>query len=140
MSRKFSSWRYSFQKISTKLATYRPSSIFMAVIVVAASIFLLGGGLYDILIGPIAGYPLQSGLFLSFYPGQINDQFLMESIGVMVLLGLGTAGSLLIYRSTRYVRDPHQVSLLTKVGVALVLIAFASVEIVMYWKLNYPTS
>jgi hypothetical protein len=112
----------------------------MGIIVVAASIFLLGGGVYDILIGPIAGYPLSSGLYLSFYPNQINDQFLMESIGVMVLLGLGTVGSLLIYRSTRYVRDPHQVSLLTEIGVALILIAFASVEIVMYWKLNYPTS
>jgi hypothetical protein len=112
----------------------------MAITVAAASIFLLGGGVYDILLSPIPGYPLSTGLFLSFYPGSLNDQFLMESVGVMIILGLGTTGSLLIYRSTRYIRDPHQVSLLTKIGAALILIAFVAVEIVMYWKLNYPTS
>ena len=139
MNKKFSSWGYSLQKITTKLATYRPSRFFIAAIAMSAAIFLLGGGIYDILMEPVAAIPLGSGRFLSFIPYQIHEQLLMGSLAVMILYALGTTGLLLIYRSTRYVRNPRQVSFLTKIGVAFILVSFIAIEIVLYWILNYQS-
>jgi len=139
MNKKFSSWGYSLQKITTKLATYRPSRFFIAAIAMSAAIFLLGGGIYDILMEPVAAIPLGSGRFLSFIPYQIHEQLLMGSLAVMIIYALGTTGLLLIYRSTRYVRNPRQVSFLTKIGVAFILVSFAAIEIVLYWILNYQS-
>jgi hypothetical protein len=139
MNKKFSSWGYSLQKITTKLATYRPSRSFIAAIAMSVAIFLLGGGIYDILMEPVAAIPLGSGRFLSFIPYQIHEQLLLGSLAVMILYALGTTGLLLIYRSTKYVRNPRQVSFLTKIGVAFILVSFAAIEIVLYWILNYQS-
>lgn len=103
------------------------------------SIFLLGGGIYDILMEPLAVLPIGAGRFLSYLPYRINEQLLIGSIGVMILYALGALGLLLIYHSTKYIRNPRQVTLLTRVGVALLLIAFISVEAVLFWILNFPS-
>jgi hypothetical protein len=137
MNRKFSSWGYSIKKISTKLATYRPSRLLIAIITIAVVIFLLGGGIYDILMKPIAGYNLGPGTILEFVPYQINEQFFSGSLAVMILYGLGVIGLLLIYRSTRYIRNPRQVSLLTEIGAALIFVSFVVIEIELYWILHY---
>ena len=140
MSKKFSSRRYSLQKLTTRIATFRPSRGIVAALVMSASIFLLGGGIYDILMEPIAAYPLGSGRFLSFIPYQIHEQLFSGSLAVMFLYALGGTGLLMIYRSTRFVRDPRQVSLLTKIGAAFIAVSFVAIEIVLYWILNYPSS
>jgi uncharacterized membrane protein len=140
MGKKFSSWRYTLQKLTTKLATFRPSRTFIAVLVMAASIFLLGGGIYDILMEPIAAYPLGSGKFLSFIPYQIHEQLLSGSVSVMLLYALGGSGLLMIYRGTRFVRNPRQTSLYTRIGVALIVVSFVAIEVVLYWIMNYPSS
>ncbi len=135
--RRLSSASYSLQKASLKLATYRPSTILIAVIVMGISIFLLGGGIYDIFMEPLAILPIGSGRFLSYIPYRIHEQLLVGSIGVMILYAIGAAGLLLIYYSTKYVRNPRQVSFLSKIGVVLLLLAFISVEAVLFWILNY---
>jgi hypothetical protein len=137
MGRKVSSWSYSLQKLGVRIATYRPSRLLVAVVVVAAAIFLLGGGIYDILMEPMAYYPIGEGRILSFVPYSIHEQLLMGSLGVMVLYVIGTVGLLMIYRSTRYIRNPRQVSLLIKVGAALILVAFVAIEVVLYWIINF---
>jgi len=140
MGKKFSSRRYTLQKLTTKLATFRPSRTFIAVLAMAAAIFLLGGGIYDILMEPIAAYPLGSGRFLSFIPYQIHEQLFSGSLAVMLLYALGGTGLLMIYRGTRYVRNPRQASLYAKIGVALIVVSFVAIEVVLYWIMNYPTS
>lgn len=140
ISRKVSSASFSLRKASLKIAKYRPPSFLIAVAVSGLSIFLLGGGVYDALMQPLAILPIGSGKFLSYLPYRIHEQTLVGSIGVMVLYTLGALGLLLIYYSTKYVRNPRQVSLLSTIGVALLLIAFVAIEVVLYWILNYPTS
>jgi hypothetical protein len=119
-----------------KVAKYKPSPIFIAAVVMGASIFLLGGGIYNILEEPLAILPI-GGRFLSFLPRQLHDQFIIESLGIMILYALGALGLLLIYHSTRYVRNPRQVSLLSKISVALFLVAIISVEAILFMKLHY---
>ncbi|MBS7656694.1 MAG: hypothetical protein QXI71_01440 [Candidatus Bathyarchaeia archaeon] len=138
-NRKFSSWNYFLQKTITKLATYRPSPIFIAILAMAAAIFLLGGGVYDVLMNPVAAIPLGSGRFLAFIPYQIHDQLLIGSIAIMILYALGATGFLLIYRGTRRVHNPRQVSFFIGIGVALVLIAYIAIEIELYWILHYTS-
>ncbi|MBS7615353.1 hypothetical protein KEJ18_06465 [Candidatus Bathyarchaeota archaeon] len=137
--RKFSSWNYFLQKVVSKLATYRPSQLFIAITIMATAIFLLGGGVYDVLMNPVAAIPLGSGRFLAFIPYQIHDQLLVGSIAVMILYALGATGFLLIYRSTRHVHNLRQVSFLIGIGVALVLIAYIAIEIELYWILHYTS-
>ncbi|MCW4021396.1 MAG: hypothetical protein NWF14_09255 [Candidatus Bathyarchaeota archaeon] len=109
----------------------------MAVVVMGIAIFLLGGGVYDILMEPLAVLPIGGGRFLSFIPRRLHEQLLVGSIGVMILYALGALGLLLIYHGTRYVRNPRQVSILSKVGVILLLVAFVAVESVLFWILNF---
>ena len=137
MRRRFSSASFSIQKASLRLAKYRPSPILVAVVIMAFSIFLLGGGIYDIFMEPLAIWHIGGGRFISYVPYRIHEQLLMGSIGVMIIYSLGALGLLLIYQSTRYIRNPRQVSLLSKIGVALFLIAFAAVEFILYWVIHF---
>jgi len=137
MRRRFSSASFSIQKASLRLAKYRPSPILVAAVIMAFSIFLLGGGIYDIFMDPLAIWHIGGGRFISYVPYRIHEQLLMGSIGVMIIYSLGALGLLLIYQSTRYIRNPRQVSLLSKIGVALFLIAFAAVEFILYWVIHF---
>jgi hypothetical protein len=139
MGRKFSSWSYSLQKAGVKIATYRPSSLVIAGVAIGAAIFLLGGGIYDILMwSQMNPYILlSSGRYLSYIPYSIHEQVLMGSIGVMILYTLSTVGLLMIYQSTKYFRNPSQVSLLIKIGAGLMLISFVAIESVLYWIINF---
>lgn len=119
------------------MAKYRPSPILVAAVIMAFSIFLLGGGIYDIFMEPLAIWHIGGGRFISYVPYRIHEQLLMGSIGVMIIYSLGALGLLLIYQSTRYIRNPRQVSLLSKIGVALFLIAFAAVEFILYWVIHF---
>jgi len=137
MRRRVSSASFSLQKASLRLAKYRPSPLLVAGAVMGVSIFLLGGGIYDIFMDPLAIWHLGGGIFITFVPYRIHEQLLMGSIGVMILYSLGALGLLLIYQSARYIRRPRQVSLLSRIGVALFLIAFAAVEFILFWILHF---
>jgi len=100
------------------------------------SIFLLGGGVYDVINQPRAIWSIGSR-FLAYIPYQIHEQLLMGSIGVMILYALGVTGLLLIFRSTRYIRNPNQVSLVLRIGIVLLFISFIAVEAVLFSILNY---
>jgi hypothetical protein len=128
---------YSLHKATVRLVAYRPSPILFAAVIMGVSIFLLGGGVYNILMTPISVLPYGSGRFISFIPYRIHEQLLTGSIGVMILYVIGAVGLLVIYQSTKYIRNPTQVSLLTKVGVALLVVAFIAVEAVMFWIMHF---
>jgi hypothetical protein len=137
MKRTFLSWLDSFQRASLKTAKLRLSPRLIAGVVMAMSIFLLGGGVYDILMTPIAVYPTGTGTFIYFYPNQLHEQFLDESIGIMLFYAIGVAGLFLIYQSTKYIRNPRQLSAMLRIGLVLLIIAFVAVEAILYAKLNY---
>ena len=135
-SRKVSSWRYRLQKAGVRIVAFRVSPTLIAAVVMAFSVFLLGGGIYDVAWKPPAIYPWE-GRFLSYIPYRIHEQLLMGSVGVMILYGLGALGLILVYHSTKYVRRPRQLSILSMVGIALLLVAFIAVELTLYWILHF---
>ena len=64
---------------------------------VAASLFLLGGGIYDLLEKPLLAIVATGGRIITYYPYVLNEQFLIESIIVMVIYAIGVVGFLLTY-------------------------------------------
>jgi hypothetical protein len=120
-----------------RIAAYRPPRSLIAAAVIAISIFLLGGGIYDIFMSPLAVLPTRGGRFLSFIPGRINEQLLVGSIGVMILYALGALGLILIYHSVRYIRSQRHALIFMGIGVALVLLSFITVESILFWIVHY---
>jgi hypothetical protein len=135
MSGKSSSLVMRFIQKIVEIINYRPSPYIVAIILAAITIFLLGGGIYDVTLKPRSVIPYSSG-FIFLYPS-LHEQILNESIAIMIVYALGAAGLILIYRSTRYMRNPEQASLLIKIGAALLILTFIVVEAALYlWKLG----
>lgn len=126
--KRFSSLAFSLQKTYWRIVTAKPSIFIVAASVVAVSLFLLAGGIYDILIQPIVAIVASGGRIISFYPFGLTEQLLLESIVIMVFYALGVAGFLIAYRSTKYAYSPRQAYRLLLIGAALLLIAYVLVE------------
>jgi hypothetical protein len=135
-----SSLRHYLQKTYWRITTYRPSPWAIALIVLAFAIFLLGGGVYDLLEQssiPIAIFSSSGGagsfIFLYPYPS-INDQFIAESILIMILYGIGIIGLLITYQSTKYAYKPRQAYIMLLAGLFFTLIAYAMLEYIFYLR------
>jgi len=125
------------QKAYWKIVTIKPSLLLIAIIVTAASIFLLGGGIYDLLEQPaFAVFPQGRPYFA--YPS-LGEQFVGESMFAMIFYGLGTIGLLITYQSTKYAYRPRQAFMMLLMGVLLIIMAYILVEYQFNAKFNYPT-
>jgi len=127
-SKQLSSLAFSLQKTYEKIITAKPSLFVVAISVVAASLFLLGGGIYDILIQPIVAIVASGGRIISFYPYGITEQLLLESVIIMVFYAMGFAGFIIAYRSTKYAYSPRQAYRFLLVGCVLLIISYVLVE------------
>ncbi len=127
-SKQLSSHAFSLQKTYEKILTAKPSLFVVAISVVAASLFLLGGGIYDILIQPIVAIVASGGRIISFYPYGITEQLLLESVIIMVFYAMGFAGFIIAYRSTKYAYSPRQAYRFLLVGCVLLIISYVLVE------------
>lgn len=134
IKRKFSSFTYLARKTYRKMVTAKPSLLVMALIAVGFCIFLLGGGVYDILQQPLIGFP--RGRLLSYFPGSIHEQVLLGSITVMIIYGIGVAGFLLTYQSTKYAYKPRQAFMLLLTGITLIFIAYLYLESFLNLKMG----
>ncbi len=127
-SKRISSLAFSLQKTYERIVTAKPSILVVAGAVVALAVFLLGGGIYDILIKPIVAIVASGGRIITFYPFGLSEQFLLESIVIMIFYALGVTGFIIAYRSTKYAYNPRQAYRFLLVGCALLVIAFILVE------------
>ena len=128
VSKKMSSLAFSLQKTYERLLTAKPSLFVVAILAVGASLFLLAGGIYDILIQPIVAIVASGGRIISFYPYGITEQLLLESVIIMVFYAMGFTGFIIAYRSTNYASNPRQAYRFLLVGCVLLLIAYVLVE------------
>jgi len=138
VKRNFASLSYILQRTYWKIVTAKPSVLVFAVAVVAASIFLLGGGIYDILEKPYFAIFLEGGRFIGVYPYSLNEQLLAESIFVMLIYAIGAGGFLLTYQSTKYAYRPRQAFMFLLIGVIFIIVAYIAVEYAFLarWRLG----
>jgi len=130
---------FTTRKTYQKITTAKPSIFLMAVIVAGASIFLLGGGIYDILEQPLIGIPMGRKI-LFFYPGTLSDQTILDSMFAMMSYLFGAVGILVMYQSTKYAYRPRQAFMLLLVGAMFFLLAYLLMENLIYAKLTTRTS
>jgi len=134
--RRISSLAFFMQKVHWKIVTAKPSIFVIAVLAVAASVFLLGGGVYDLLEKPLFAIVATGGRIVVYYPYALNEQFLMESIIIMVTYAIGVVGLILTYQSTKYVYRPRQAFILLLMGCTLIIISyiFAEQSLLARWR------
>lgn len=126
--KRLSSIAFSLQKTYERMLNAKPSLLVVGILAVSVSFFLMAGGIYDIMIQPLVAYIDQAGRITSFYPFGITDQFLLESVIIMILYAMGFAGFLAAYRSTKYAYNPRQAYRFLLVGCALVIISYVLIE------------
>jgi len=133
----FTSLSFTLRRTYWKILTLKPSIFIVAAIVTAFSLFLLAGGIYDILEQPLAAIPWGRGV-LFFYPYTLQAQAVVESVGVMIAYAIGVTGILLMYQSTKYAYKPRQAFMMLIAGVILILIAYIFIENLVFSKM-FPT-
>jgi hypothetical protein len=130
---------FTARKTYQKITTAKPSIFVVAAIAAGLSIFLLGGGIYDILEQPLLGIPVGSKI-LFFYPGTLSDQTILDSMFVMMSYLFGVVGILVMYQSTKYAYRPRQAFMMLIVGAMFFLLAYFLMENLIYAKLTTSTS
>ena len=110
----------------------RPSLSLISLVLLTITIFILGGGVYDVLETPLAVLPTP-GNPIFYYPG-LTEQLLNESIIFILFLIMGIAGGFLAYRSTRYAYRPREARMFLLIGLALMIVAFLGSEILLTLK------
>jgi len=122
--------RLAFRSISKalgrayrRLSAYKPSPFVIAILAVAAAIFLFGGGIYDLIMSPIVYIPRPGAVWVT-YPYTMLEQTLMESIISMLYFAFGFIGLYLMYESTKYADEPYRAWMRFLPGLLILLAAF----------------
>ena len=131
LTRRLSSFVYYLQKLYWKIVTAKPSLLLIAAIAVAISIFILGGGLYDLLERPLVAAFAAGGRIIFYYPFGISEQFVAESMFVMIIYAIAVVGLLLAYESTKYAFRPRQAFMLLLVGCTFIFVAYVLIEFLL---------
>ena len=135
-----SSVRRYVEKAYWRITTYKPSTFTIVLIGIAAAIFLLAGGVYDILeqsVIPIAIYTESGGAgeFIFLYPyHDINSQFIAESAFIMILYAIGFIGFYVTYQSTKYAYNTRQAYIMLITGLMSILLAYGLLEYIFYLR------
>ena len=133
-----SSVAFSLEKFYERIMNYKPSLFVVSIIVVAFSLFLLGGGIFDMVtdgIQPI-GFDPQTGQPVIFVES-LTYQLLVESLVVMISGALAVTGFVIAYRSTKNAYNPRQAYMMLLVGCALLIVAYLITERGFLMKFGY---
>jgi hypothetical protein len=125
---------YFINRFYRKISTAKPSTLILSIAVIAAAIFLFGGGLYSTIMKvPPAVY--HGGRFYILYP-ELGAQFIFDSVVAGILYTLGIVGLMAIYQSTKYAYKPRQAYMTFLVGISLLIIAYIFIEMSIQMKIR----
>lgn len=115
-----------------RISSIKPSKSIIVLIILGLSIFILGGGVYDIMERPLAVLPTPGNP--GYYP-DITHQFLTESISFIFFLIIGISGGYISFRSTRYAYRPREAKMFLAIGVLMLFIAIMGSELALQTKI-----
>lgn len=133
--RRMESAAFFMRRAYSRVVTAKPSILVVAAVAVALCIFLLGGGVYDILEKPYIAIPLQ-GRWIFYYPYTVHEQTILDSLIAMTLYVIGVLGLLLMYQSTKYAYKPRQAFTWLMIGIVFIVIAYIYIEHTIWLKLT----
>jgi hypothetical protein len=106
---------------------------YAGILMVLLIVFILGGGVYDIIKRPSSTMMTSSGGYTSISPYS-GEQTINESIVSMFLYASGFVGLFLVYRSTQVLYDKSKANLNLMIGLGLALVGFAGSYILLVIK------
>jgi cation transport ATPase len=109
-------------------------SKYAGVAMIVFIIFILGGGVYDIINQPGSMVATSSTTYSSIYPGY-GDQTINESVVSMFLYASGFLGLYLVLRSTQVLYDKSKANMNLLVGVGLAIMGFAGAYVLLFLKI-----
>jgi hypothetical protein len=126
LKKQSSSMSFSLSRWFRRVSTTTPTGLIVTIAGVLYSVFILGGGLYTLITRPQpAAYV--NGVFYFLYPN-LSSQFVSDTIIACLLYGLGFAGLLAIYQSTKSAYNPRQAYMLLVIGVTFLLLSYIFLE------------
>jgi hypothetical protein len=113
----------------------RASMKFVAIAAVIFCIFLIGGGIYDLLENPPSILPGPGDSWIAIHP-YMGEQTLNESFVNMVLNSLTFVGMVLALKSTQIVYDSKRANTMLIISLVLILLGSAGNHFLMVLKRN----
>jgi len=111
------------------------SLTFLTLLTVSFAIFMLAGGVYDILEKPLAILP-RGGGYTFIYRGTIHYQTINESLVIALVYLLGLSGLYVIFKSTRFAYKPRNAYLMLIIGISITFLAFYYGKVLLQEKLG----
>lgn len=103
------------------------SSLIALGVILAIVLFVMGGGIYNIVSGTSFNNPYGTGLVYTSLSGQYGIEMLLS----IAFMFIGFLGFLLIYESTKHVYNASYATKLLILGIVFIVIAV----ILLYWML-----
>ncbi|MFH0896763.1 MAG: hypothetical protein V1850_01775 [Candidatus Bathyarchaeota archaeon] len=120
------------RKLRIPSVSFRSSNSMLILFMVVIAIFILGGGVYDLMQKPISVLPTPSNPI--FYYSGMTDQTLNESMIFILFLIIGISGGYLSFRSTRHAYRPREARMYIAIGVTMIIVAFIGCEAILALK------
>jgi hypothetical protein len=117
---------FSISKLFSRISTMKPSSLITTAVVMGVTVFLLGGGVYDIINQPYAAVYYNSKFYF-LYPA-IGEQFIFDTVVSGILYITGFVGLLTMFQSTRHAYNPRQAYMMMIIGVTLLFLSYLFLE------------
>jgi hypothetical protein len=102
--------------------------------VILFCLFIMGGGIYNILEDPPSIIPLQTG-YTSLHP-YMNEQTSTEGYVIMLINGFIIAGFYMTYRSTQVAYNRTSANRWLMAGIALIILGFGGNYLIIQLKLG----
>ena len=96
-------------------------------------VFLLGGGVYDVIVVPAATLRTSSGSYTSISP-YAGEQTINESIVSMFLAGFAIVGLFLVYKSAQVLYDKSKANISLMIGLSLAIVGIAGAYVLLLLK------
>ena len=105
---------------------------YLSFAVVLFCLFIIGGGIYNILESPPSIIPLQTG-YSSLHP-YMNEQTSTEGYVIMLINGFIIAGFYMTYRSTQVAYNRTAANRWLMAGIALIVLGFGGNYLILRLK------
>jgi hypothetical protein len=112
--------------------TFKPSTTLVTIALITVVLFVLGGGVYNILERPLSVLPTPQNPI--WYFQGMTAQTLNESLIFALFLTIGITGGYLAFISTRRIYRPREARLYLAIGISMIFGALIGSEIVLSWK------
>lgn len=130
--------RWIYRKIrffyAPRLSILKPPLFIFIIALVTVTVFLLGGGVFDVVEKNVPTIVPGLGQQWTFVIRSLSGQTLTESVFSMIFYAIGIAGFYLVFRSTRYAYRRRQAWILLSVGLCMVIMAFIGCEMLLGLK------